>query len=396
MITKMAKKIMPTTTFHFIHKNYNPLGENVYTIEDMKINLQLEAKNVLLKYIEQKYLNINTADMWLSLCYSRNIINEDQILLEAANEEIGTNDAYFNLCLDYWEIDQNDEDVSHLLKPSLIESDSKLYLENEYYQNIKITDIKDGEYRLFMDHYDTYEPFPLDEIKINSEDHYLELSQISYFEEEFPFIALSKNDETWMCITPNEINTMQKHINQATGNVLVFGLGLGYYPYMVSLKDDVKSVTIIEKDQKIIDIFKKYIYPQFKEKEKITIIHADALNFKSERQYQTTFVDLWHNPNDGLNLYIKFKQHEQNNFGKYQYWLDESMIAYFRRYLLLVIEEALNGAKQSDYLKAKSFEDRLVNAIYFATKNVTLNNLSDIRNFLSKINILNLVKTIKL
>ena len=60
-----------------------------------------------------------------------------------------------------------------------------------------------------------------------------------------------------MLITPNEIETMKKSISEATGNVLTYGLGLGYYAYMVSMKENVESVTIVEKDKEIIDLFKK-------------------------------------------------------------------------------------------------------------------------------------------
>ena len=40
-----------------------------------------------------------------------------------------------------------------------------------------------------------------------------------------------------MTITPDEIETMKEAVDQAFGNVLTFGLGLGYYAYMVSEKD---------------------------------------------------------------------------------------------------------------------------------------------------------------
>ena len=66
-----------------------------------------------------------------------------------------------------------------------------------------------------------------------------------------------KDDVVWMSTDPNEIITMNPYIQKAHGDILVMGLGLGYYPFMTALKDDVKSITIIEKDPKVIDIFKK-------------------------------------------------------------------------------------------------------------------------------------------
>ena len=59
-----------------------------------------------------------------------------------------------------------------------------------------------------------------------------------------------------MSITPNEIETMEEAVKAATGKVIVYGLGLGYYPYMISLKDEVKEIVIVENDIKIINLFK--------------------------------------------------------------------------------------------------------------------------------------------
>ena len=67
-----------------------------------------------------------------------------------------------------------------------------------------------------------------------------------------------------MTITPNEIETMKEAVDKASGNVLTFGLGLGYYAYMVSEKENVESVTIVDSNEDVIDLFKKYVLPQFK------------------------------------------------------------------------------------------------------------------------------------
>ena len=70
-----------------------------------------------------------------------------------------------------------------------------------------------------------------------------QIPQIGFFETEFKFPALLENDRIWMTITPNEIETMKEPVDGAFGNVLTFGLGLGYYAYMVSEKENVESVT---------------------------------------------------------------------------------------------------------------------------------------------------------
>ena len=61
---------------------------------------------------------------------------------------------------------------------------------------------------------------------------------IGYFKDEYKYPCVLENDREWMLITPNEIETMKKPISEATGNVLTYGLGLGYYAYMVSMKEN--------------------------------------------------------------------------------------------------------------------------------------------------------------
>ena len=136
-----------------------------------------------------------------------------------------------------------------------------------------------------------------------------------------------------MLITPNEIETMERVINDSKGRVLTYGLGLGYYAYMVSLKEEVEKVTIVEKDNKVIELFNKYILPKFKNKDKITIINADALvHIKNDKEdYDIVFIDIWHDVSDGLPLYLEFKKYEKKNT-KYYYWIFFNSFSYLFYY----------------------------------------------------------------
>ena len=79
-----------------------------------------------------------------------------------------------------------------------------------------------------------------------------------------------------MELVPHEINSMEIDINKAKGNILVVGLGLGYFAYMTSNKKEVSSVTILEKDKDIIEIFNSCLLDEFENKSKIKIINDDA------------------------------------------------------------------------------------------------------------------------
>ena len=160
------------------------------------------------------------------------------------------------------------------MKANFNKLDINEFINNPYNKNIKLDNITDGEYKFELLSYEPYEGFLYKDIS-NLSNH-IEQTSIGYFDEEYKYIALSSNDDIWMLITPHEINTMKEAVNKAYGNVITFGLGLGYFAYMCSIKDNVNSVTIIEKDKNIIELFNKHILPQFKHKDKI--IKGGCLN----------------------------------------------------------------------------------------------------------------------
>ena len=247
--------------------------------------MKITKNEKLIRYIESlidtNYLNMSLSDMLSEVIGNRNITDKNEI--DALKNKFKENDLslLMNKCLEYWEIDTDSEEDMEIFKtriiPSFKEIDINKYLNNPYYKNIKIRNIVDGEYSLVNDHYVPYEIFAYQDMEVNP--NFEEINSLSFFKSDFFFPAINYRNTTWMSITPNEIETMQKAVNEAYGVVTVYGLGLGYFPYMISLKESVKEIIIIEKDKKIVTLFKKYLLPQFQNKEKITIIENDAFNY---------------------------------------------------------------------------------------------------------------------
>ena len=52
--------------------------------------------------------------------------------------------------------------------------------------------------------------------------------------------------------------------------------------YMVSEKENVETVTVVDTNEDVIRLFKKYILPQFKNAHKIKIIAADAFEYAAK------------------------------------------------------------------------------------------------------------------
>ena len=296
--------------------------------------------------------------------------------------------AVVSSIFDYLEMNDDEEGTS-FVAPYLFNGLEKL--DFDYYANNEcaksITNI--GKYKdcsLEYLSYAPYQTFAADDIYLTG---YKENNHIGYFDQEFKYLALLKNKEIWMSLNPNEIKTMEPYIAKAKGQVLVLGLGMGYVAFMMAMKKEVKSVTIIEKDQNVINIFNNLIWPNFKNKDKIQIINDDAIGYLRRKHniYDYIFADLWHSPDDGLPLFIEIKKIDK----KIDCWLETSMYALLRRCMFTLLDEQLHGLKDNNYLKAKTYTDKVINKFYFQTKNLHLINEDDLNNLLDFNNLLNLV-----
>lgn len=215
--------------------------------------------------------------------------------------------------------------------PMLTPLDSALYTANPYYQSIHIPAVTEKDWCFTQLTYKPYEAFVYNDLKAMSDGRIL--PQIGFFSTSFSYPAVLQNQREWMLITPNEIETMQPTIYEAYGKVLTYGLGLGYFAYMVAQKETVTHVTIIEKDEAVIQLFKTYILPQFDCPDKIEIICEDAFTYAEQvaptLAYDFIFADIWHDVSDGVPHYLRFKALESLAPQRtYRYWIEPTIIHY--------------------------------------------------------------------
>ena len=353
----------------------------------MKINLSKKDLEKSYQLLDTKEINMSVAELLFSTF-------EEKEFFKGANSPL----EFYKKLLEFWGVDPDNQDELEILnrwvKPAISPLKHDFFANNLYFQTVKPTQFKKGDYQLSYIDFKAYQPFSLDDIRVDEKDHFLERSPLSYFISDESYLALTYKDEIWMSITPNEINTMKPYIDQASGDVLVLGLGLGYYPFMVSQKENVKKITIVELDQNIIDIFNNHLLPLFPHKEKIKIVKGEAVSYlrKDTAHHNYVFADLWHNPEDGLPLYLELKELEREHRGtKFQYWLEKSLLAMLRRCLLTVYEESLQGYSDKDYQKANNPIDKIINTLYFRTKNITIYRYDDIYNLLRDESLLRLL-----
>ena len=340
-------------------------------------------------------LNCNLSEMFLYVVGDRSLISKSEVETLAKKHNLDINDLVLNSLCDIWEIDPENEENSTIyqtyIAPNVFLASKNEFENNPYFQIIKPQNIKTKGYELTYDFYAPYELFSYDDISVDND--YVEHTKIAYFQEEFSFLTLNYKDVTWMSITPNEIKTMEPAIKNAKGDIVVFGLGLGYFSFMSSLKEEVKKVTIIENDINIINIFKENILPLFPNKEKINIIHMDALEvIKKPLPYDFAFVDLWHSVEYGLDFFLSFKKIEKNNpHVQFNYWLNNSFYALLRRAFITLLSEQLEGLDESNYQNGETTFDKLVNLYYQRTKNIQILDVTNLNNLIKDDNLLSML-----
>ena len=344
----------------------------------MKITLNKEDYQKFAEILDVKEQNISAADIYIEY------LTEHYDDIKFAKDE---NDFYLNFlkCLD---IDDSDKEYAHINDVCNISKIDKLdpneFVKDEYYKAIQNINGKEDDCCFMNLKYNPFEGFVYDELTID-EVTFSEHTPIGYFEKEFVYPAVVKSNTIWMSIIPHEIRTMGEPIRNAKGNVLVLGLGLGYYLFHILNKKDVERVDVIELDKRIISLFYKYLINKFPHVEKLNIIHADGIEYlkNTNKKYNYVFSDIWHNVGDGEMLYLRIKALEKlHPTTHFDYWIEKSILSMLRRQTITVIQEQLDGSTESDYLKAHNENDEIINRIYFYLKSTEINSFDALHDLL--------------
>lgn len=227
--------------------------------------------------------------------------------------------------------DASEEDnilVRDYLLPGLRRLDAAHYRDNPYFRDIRIEERSLGAWQLTHQTYQPYELFLRDDLILTGD--LRQIPAIGYFPEAFSYPSVLQDGREWMSIKPSEIESSQPAVDGAFGRVVTFGLGLGYFAFMASRKPDVTSVTVVERDPSVIELFRECILPQFTEKDKITVIQSDAFDYLEQGMKSLkpdfVFVDIWHDIADGTRLYVRAKQFEAHfPRTRFVYWIERSL-----------------------------------------------------------------------
>lgn len=296
-------------------------------LEKVKVLSETRQRNNDVSWMLCDYLNENSCAITKDLIDSVNVDG-------SIPEEVVYTALLTGFCgLD---ADSNEGDlqlINDYFRRSVKKLDADAYAEDPYYKNIKIDNAKFGHWELKYETYKAYEAFVCDELILD--DDFKEIQRIGFFDRDFFYPAVMENGHEWMAIKPNETATIRFAVEAARGKVVTFGLGMGYYPYLVTLKDNVDSITVVERDKEVIELFKKHILPQFEHRDKVRIVCSDAFEYAEKvmpnEHFDYAFADTWHDVSDGLEMYLKMKKLEHlSPDTEFSYWVEESLLSGYR------------------------------------------------------------------
>lgn len=308
-------------------------------------SFSLEDRESLFTLFEVQEENLDLVDIF------RYYLNDDHAslpgnLLQEANNPLYLRTMYATHLLDKYGSNSQEHFLRHVLVPTLSILEVDDYLHNPYASLLKGVHFSSPSWKLNSVSISPLEGFIYDDNTAKGA-YFLQNPHFGFFLKDFSYPIIYQNNREWMSLKPNEINTMKTPLEHARGKVAIMGLGLGYFAYMASEKEEVTSIDIIEIDEEVITLFQKYLLPLFPHGEKIHLIHDDAMLFCGTLEdgvYDYLFIDLWHDVSDGLPLVLTLV-HDLKDFRHTQvdYWVMESMITYFRMLVIRAINDEYHG-----------------------------------------------------
>lgn len=267
------------------------------------------------------------------LTFTPDAIKPADVTALAADCALPLNDAYMALLAAHCGLDTSLPEDARLYRgyfPQMVrQHDPAVYEADAYFQAVKPLVDANAAIDLVYERIEPMELFVADDFRVDSEGRVL--PQLGWFDGAFEFPAIREDGRVWMTVTPNEINTILPAVAQSRGKVLTYGLGLGYYAFHCLLKADVESVTVVERNSAVIDMFRRHLLPFFPRQDALHIVQADAFDYAANvmphEGFGTVFTDLWHDVADGLPLHQQMKALEVPG-PRYLYWIEQTLKCY--------------------------------------------------------------------
>ena len=223
--------------------------------------------------------------------------------------------------------------------PLFIESSE--YYDNPYVKNIKLDVVSDKHFSYKLVTIDKGYLFNSDAIIDDKDRELKDYMKLRALKEDIKAIFLYQDEKEWMMSVPSEFITNDPYAKKANGKVITFGLGIGYFVYMCLLNKEVESITVIEKEAEVINIFNK-IKDQFPNIAKIRIINGDAFDYFKEdylKDFDYIYVDIYKSSDDGRYLIEKLLEQYLPPLDKCDFWIENSCLSIIKTLIYLYYDE---------------------------------------------------------
>lgn len=264
-----------------------------------------------------------------------------------------------------------------------------LLFDNPYYKNINLKNMKRDDFVFVNEYLKKNTALNISWIlpdKKRELDDYLILG---CFKKSVNIPMLKEGSKIWMSPTLAEQNTINPCVDRANGHVLAFGLGIGYFPYMCSLKENVKSITIVELNESVIDMFKECILPQFNTNIEINVIHGNMFDYYNEEflnKFDYIFVDTWEDNESGAEMLEKLHEQYFHKKDNIDYWIEFSCML-SKRMLMYIYFNKIAHNKYSELISDFSDNENDKNFLikvhrYFRNINKSISDPEELKDYL--------------
>jgi hypothetical protein len=103
--------------------------------------------------------------------------------------------------------------------------------------------------------------------------------------------------ETWMSLSPMEVESQELACRHARGHTVVMGLGMGWVAANIALQPTVERVTVVERDADVLELFGRCQVLEglpASAARKVELVQADALQWQPKgAPVDFLYADIW-------------------------------------------------------------------------------------------------------
>jgi hypothetical protein len=135
--------------------------------------------------------------------------------------------------------------------------------------------------------------------------------------------------ETWMSLSPHEIESQELGCRYACGHTVVMGLGMGWVAVNMALNPQVKRVTVVERDPEVVELFlhsRALAGIPSPCSDKLSIVLADALEWQPDEPVDFLYADIWLGLEEPQTLDEVRRMQDNVKAGQVYFWGQELVI----------------------------------------------------------------------